>query len=169
MYTMKKIVLSLLVLSHFLSVKGQTRIKTGTLYKVHPNIESVVQLFSLGNKGDTLAMRKFYTDSATFFHPGDFINGNKPLKLKQVAHNWSKIYQEWDSIKISPAEEPLGMDFLDKPFTVKSSWLVSAIFRKTKKKVEFLELVFDEFNPEGKITKETTYFDGSSTVEAVHE
>lgn len=146
---------------------GQNLVKIGSIYKEHPYIQTIKNLFELSPKGDTVAMKSYFTDTARFYPSPDFHWDEKFMNLNQVRSNWTKIYQQWEIVSVIPVGNPEAYVYDRGPITVKSAWSISAIFKKTQKKADFLELVLDEFNRDGKITKESTYFDSSSFKEAI--
>jgi len=150
-----------------LSLKAQDKLKNGFIYKDHPYIQTIIKLFEFGSKGDTLSMKAFYADSARFYQSPDYSETAGFETLNQVRSNWSKIYNQWEIQSMVKIGNLDGLEYENAPFTVKSSWYITAIFKKTHKKASFLEIVLDEFNKEGKITKESSYFDASSFKEAV--
>jgi hypothetical protein len=146
---------------------AQDKVENGIIYREHPYIQIINHLFEFGAKGDTLAMRGFYADTALFFQSPDGLQGHPFENLNQVRLNWAKIYQQWEILSLVKTSPTQAYAYEDAPFTVKSTWEVQAIFRKTRKKASFHEVVFDEFNKDGKIIRETSFFDSSTFREAV--
>lgn len=159
---MKKLLtIGLLTLSA--SAFSQGVVKNGTIYKQHPYITAVVQLNALFAKGDTVAVAKFYADTARFI---DATNPMKPSNLTQAKATWHDILLNWDIVGIKQIGYPDGLEYDSDPFTVQSWWEVTAVNKKTQKKATFEQVVFDSFNKAGKITSELSYYDTQALMEA---
>lgn len=160
---MKKLLtIGLLALSAATFAQGV--VKNGTIYKQHPYITAVVQLNALFMKGDTVAIAKFYADTAKFIDAVDF---KKPSNLTQAKANWHAIFTDWEQINIKQIGYPDGLEYASDPFTVQSWWEVTAVNKKTHKKAIFEEVIFDTFNKNGKISSELSYYDTAAIMAAM--
>jgi len=136
--------------------------KNGTIYKKHPYITVVNQISDLFVKGDTVALAKFYADTAKFADSPD----PKTYNLKMARSNWKWIVDNWD-ITIKPRGYPDALQYDIDPFTVQSWWTITVVNKKTQKKAVVEEVVFDTFNKDGKITFEGSYYDASAFKDAM--
>ena len=157
----KLLIIGLLALST--SAFSQGVVKNGTIYKQHPYITAVLQLNTLFARGDTVAVARFYADTARFI---DATNPMKPSNLAQAKATWHDILTNWDIVSMKQIGYPDGLEYTSSPFTVQSWWEVTTVNKKTQKKVTFEEVVFDSFNKAGKITSELSYYDTLALVGA---
>jgi len=154
------ILLALVVLS--LNAFGQRKVTNGTIYIEHPYISAIQQMNKLFAKGDTMGVLKFYADSAKFFDT----SSGKTYNLRQTRAHWRMLFANWDNISYRPLGYPDGLKFEKDPFTVQSYWIVTTVHKQTHKKVTFYQVVFDQFNEDGKIAFEYSYFDPSALMAA---
>jgi len=158
---MKKLIL-LAFMALSVSSFAQT-VKNGTIYKSHPYITIVNALNNMFPKGDTIGMSKYYADTAKFYDSPD----PKRYSLKQAISNWHHIYEDWEQISLKAEGYPDGLEYTGDAFTVQSWWKISCVNKKTKKKADFEQVIFDTFNKDGKITSELSYYDTSSIMAAI--
>jgi hypothetical protein len=159
---MKKII-TIAFLAFSVTSFAQGIVKNGTIYREHPYINIVKEINVDFAKGDTTPMIKFYADTAKFFDP----TSPKPTTLAQARASWHMILADWDQIVIKQEGYPDALEYTSDPFTVQSWWLITAVNKKTKKKATFYEVVFDEFNKDGKIAVESSIYDSSSIMDAM--
>jgi len=60
-----------------LNLQAQSK-RIGTLYREHPYISAINRLTNLVEKGDTLGMRSFYSDSVKFYDAPAYSTKAKP-------------------------------------------------------------------------------------------
>jgi hypothetical protein len=144
---------------------AQTAQKNGTIYKEHPYITIVNNSNDLFLKQDWDGMLKLYADSAKFYDP----SSTKPSHVADMKKSWADIYANWEQITVVKQGYPDGLQYEKDPFTVQSWWAVTAVNKKTKKTAKFNMVQFDEFNKDGKIVLEFSYYDQTPLVEAMKE
>jgi hypothetical protein len=147
------------------STLAQDMQKNGTLYKEHPYITAVNNSMDLFLKQDWDNMAKLYSDTVKFYDP----SSTKPSNLADVKKGWAGIYNAWEQITVTKQGYPDGLQYDKDPFTVQSWWAISATNKKTKKVAKVFMVQFDEFNKDGKIAREFSYYDQTPFIEASKE
>jgi hypothetical protein len=137
--------------------------KNGTIYKTHPYIDVVNNSNALFLKKDWDGYAKLYADTVKFY---DSVNP-KAASLADTKKFWADIDANWDQVTVTKQGYPDGLQYDKDPFTVQSWWVVTAVNKKTKKTAKFNVVQFDEFNKDGKIALELSYYDQGSLVEAM--
>jgi hypothetical protein len=172
---MKKLLLFIFIISSF-SALAQKKSKNGIIYKEHPYIAIVQQLAVLYEKGDTAAMAKFYADSAQVYGMTRYnVDTSKVAQwsvppgksLKAAELGWREIFDNWGQIKMQPIGAPDGLDYSNARFMVQSWWLFSLVNKKTKKTAKVEMVLFDIFNPDGKIAVQIGFYDPTSIIDAM--
>ncbi|WP_183556608.1 nuclear transport factor 2 family protein [Mucilaginibacter sp. SP1R1] len=141
---------------------AQTTTKNGTIYKDHPYITIVNTSNDLFLKQDWDGLSKLYADTAKFYDPGS----PKKMSLDEQKKDWADIVANWEQIKVVKVGYPDGLEYDKDPFTVQSWWKITAVNKKTKKTATFHMVQFDEFNKDGKIGVEFSYYDRTPLIEA---
>ena len=136
--------------------------KNGTLYKEHPYITIVNNSNALFLKQDWDGMAALYADTAKFYDP----SSSKAISLADTKKGWATIYTDWEQITVTKQGYPDGLQYDKDPFTVQSWWAISAVNKKTKKTAKAYMVQFDEFNKDGKIARELSYYDQTPFIEA---
>jgi hypothetical protein len=136
--------------------------KNGTIYKEHPYITIVNNSNALFLKQDWDGLASLYADTAKFYDPGS----PKASDLATVKKGWADIYNNWEQITVTKQGYPDGLQYDQDPFTVQSWWTITAVNKKTKKTAKAYMVQFDEFNKDGKISRELTYYDQTPFIEA---
>jgi hypothetical protein len=136
--------------------------KNGTIYKEHPYITIVNNSNDLFLKQDWDGMGKLYADTAKFYDP----TSEKGISLTDEKKGWADIYNNWEQIKVTKQGYPDGLQYDKDPFTVQSWWLITAVNKKTKKTAKVNMVLFDDFNKDGKIGRELSYYDQTPFIEA---
>lgn len=137
----------------------------GTLYIKHPFIEVVdkVQQAYLGQ--DLAKIKTYYADSAKFWVSGlpEFI------PIADAFDMWMNDFKVFDSIKQTPQGYPDYLQYKKEDVKiVQSWWILSGITKKTGEKIILPMVTFDEFNQDGKITREYTFGDFSGWTAATN-
>lgn len=161
---MKKLLIVALILLSC-GVFAQEKQKNGTIYKEHPYITAVNNSMDLFLKQDWDGMAKLYSDTVKFYDP----SSPKPYGLTDAKKGWAGIYNDWEQITVSKQGYPDGLQYDKDPFTVQSWWTVSAVNKKTKKSAKVYMVQFDEFNKDGKIARELSYYDQTPWIDASKE
>jgi hypothetical protein len=144
---------------------AQTAQKNGTIYKEHPYITIVNNSNDLFLKQDWGGMAKLYADTVKFYDP----SSSKPSGLADAKKGWADIYTNWEQINVVKQGYPDGLQYDKDPFTVQSWWVITGVNKKTKKSVKVFMVMFDEFNKDGKISREISYYDQTPFIEASKE
>ena len=152
------VVFTLLACSAF----AQTPEKNGTIYKTHPYIDAVNNSTALFLKNDWDGYIKLYADTAKFYDP----SSEKPYRIADEKKSWADLYSKWDHITATKQGYPDGLQYDKDPFTVQSWWIISAVNKATKKTAKAFMVQFDEFNKDGKIDMEISYYDQTPFIEA---
>ncbi len=142
---------------------AQTMQKNGTIYKEHPYIDVVNKSVDLFLKNDWDGYAKLYADTAKFYDP----SSAKRFNLDTVKKSWAYIKNNWDQLTVTKQGYPDGLQYEKDPFTVQSWWVVTAVNKKTKKTAKFYLVQFDEFNKDGKINLEMSYYDQTPLINAM--
>jgi hypothetical protein len=145
------------------SAFAQDMQKNGTIYKAHPYITIVNSSNELFLKQDWDGLTKLYADTAKFYDP----SSPKAISLADQKKGWASIYTDWEQITVTKQGYPDGLQYEKDPFTVQSWWGVTAVNKKTKKTAKFSMVQFDEFNKDGKIDLEISYYDEAPLIEAM--
>ena len=132
-----KRLLTIALLALSASAFSQGVVKNGTIYKQHPYITAVLQLNASFAKGDTIAVAKFYADTARFI---DATNPMKPSNLAQAKATWHDILLNWDFVSIKQIGYPDGLEYANDPFTVRkrkrkrllSKWYLIVLTKQAK-------------------------------------
>jgi hypothetical protein len=156
---MKKLLVIILFISN--AAIAQKIAQSGTVYKQHPNIETIRKLASLYEKGDADDMAKFYDAKVQFRGMGRYMPGprSKTKSLEEAKAGWKDVINNWQNIKMTETREPEGVQSTGEPFTVQSWWVLSVVNKKTKKQAQIDMVLFDSFNKEGKIISQLQYYD----------
>jgi hypothetical protein len=158
---MKKLLfvaLTLLACSAF----AQTPQENGIIYKEHPYITIINKSTDMFLKQDWVGMASIYADSVKFYDP----SSPKPYNLETAKKGWAAIYDGWEQITITKVGYPDGLKYAKDPFTVQSWWKITSVNKKTKKTATFYQVLFDEFNKDGKISVESAFYDQTPLLEA---
>jgi len=139
--------------------------KNGTLYKEHPYITIVNNSMASFLKQDWDGMAKLYSDTVKFYDP----SSPKAYGLTDAKKGWLDVYNGWEQITVTKQGYPDGLQYDKDPFTVQSWWSISAVNKKTKKTAKVYMVQFDEFNKDGKIAREFSYYDQTPFIEAGKE
>jgi len=161
---MKKLLIAVFAMIT-VSVFAQDKQKNGTIYKEHPYITIVNNSNELFLKQDWDGLAKLYADTAKFYDP----SSSKAISLADEKKGWSGIYNDWEQISATKQGYPDGLQYDKDPFTVQSWWVITAANKKTKKTVKVYMVQFDEFNKDGKIAREISYYDQTPFIEASKE
>jgi len=161
---MKKLLIVALILLSC-GVFAQDMQKNGTIYKTHPYITVVNNSNELFLKQDWNGLAGLYADTAKFYDP----SSPKAISLADEKKGWSGIYNDWEQITVTKQGYPDGLQYDKDPFTVQSWWAVTAVNKKTKKTAKVYMVQFDEFNKDGKIARELSYYDQAPFIEASKE
>ena len=159
---MKKLV-TIALMAFSVTSFAQGVVKNGTIYKEHPYITIVNNLNAAFAKGDTTTVIRYYADTAAFYDS----SAPKKITLAQARADWQRLFANWDQITIKAMGYPDGLEYTSDPFTVQSWWVITGVYKKTKKPVKFYEVIFDLFNKDGKIAVESSYYDTSGIIEAM--
>jgi hypothetical protein len=141
---------------------AQNVLKNGTIYKDHPYITIVNNSTELFIKQDFDGLSKLYADTAKFYDP----SSPKKISLEEQKKGWADIAAKWEQIQVVKVGYPDALEYDKDPFTVQSWWKVTAVNKKTKKTATFHLVQFDEFNKDGKIMVEISYYDQTPLIEA---
>jgi hypothetical protein len=161
---MKKLLIAVFTLLACSAFAQDTQ-KNGTLYKEHPYITVVNNSNALFLKQDWDGLAKLYADTVKFYDP----SSPKATNLTDAKKGWGDIYAGWEQITVTKQGYPDGLQYDKDPFTVQSWWTISATNKKTKKVAKVFMVQFDEFNKDGKITREFSYYDQTPFIEASKE
>jgi hypothetical protein len=150
------------------SALAQKTVQSGMIYKTHPDVEVIRKLAALYQKGDAEGMAKFYDSNVQFTGMSRYMPGTKARSknLAEAKAGWYDIINNWQDLKMTETQAPIGLQFKDEPFTVQSWWLITMVNKKTKKKAGVDMVLFDKFNKEGKIISQLQYYDPSSLIAA---
>lgn len=155
---------------------AQKKIKSGTIYSEHPYIEVMRQYAALYEKGDTASLSKLFADSARVYgmarYDVDTTQAAQwsvppPKSLSNAKAALQKVFDNWDHIKMKPIGAPDGLEYNKARFTVQSWWLLTLTNRKTKKVAKVEIVLFDIFNPDGKIAVQVGFYDPGSLLVAM--
>ncbi len=159
-----------------LSAFGQKKVKSGIIYSEHPCIEVMRRYAVLYEKQDTAALGKLFADSARIYGMARYDVDTSRTAQWSVPPSRSvtsakaalqKVFDNWENIKMKPIGVPDGLEYNNSRFTVQSWWLVSLTNKKTKKLARVELVLFDIFNPDGKIAVQVAFYDPGSLLIAM--
>ncbi|MEO6905892.1 MAG: hypothetical protein ABI148_05995 [Ginsengibacter sp.] len=158
---MKKIIiiagLFLLAFTAF-SQKEETN---GTIYIKHPYIDVVMKANQAYLDKDNAANKEIYSDTATWWVTGM----KKSIPIADAMKTWTNDFKYFDDIKSEQVGYPDYLHYVDKDYKiVQSWWLWSGKSKKTGQILKVREVMFDEFNNDGKIVRETIFGDFSKVM-----
>ena len=156
---MKKITLSTFLLFLVVACFSQEK-ENGTIYMQHPNIEAVNKTVQAYNDKDWNAEKGLYSDTAKWWISGL----EKPVPIADAINMWKTDFDSFDSVQQvkAPGSYPDYLHYKDQDQrTVISWWFWSGKSKKTGEMIKVPVVVFDDFNSDGKITRESMYGDFS--------
>lgn len=154
---MKKIMMAAALF--FLGITAFCQQETnGTIYIKHPYIDVVMKANQDYLANNFTTTKNYFADSAKWWVSGmkDFI------PLAEAVTMWKSDFDKFDDIKQTPVGYP---DFLhykkNNSMNVQSWWTWSGKSKKTGEVISVPFVMFDEFNTDGKISREYIYGDFS--------
>lgn len=155
---MKKIITLFVVFFTGIVAFGQTSQTNGTIYIKHPYIDLVVNANKDYANNDFSTVGNYYADTARWWASGmkDFVPIAEAVKM------WKSDFDKFDSIKQTPLGYPDYLQYIkDSSKIVQSWWTWTGKSKKTGEEVKVPMVVFDEFNSDGKISREYIFGDFS--------
>lgn len=137
----------------------------GTLYIKHPYIDVVDKVQQAYLAQDLGKIKTYYADSAMFWVSGlpEFI------PIADAFSMWMNDFKVFDSIKQTPQGYPDYLQYKKEDAKIVQSWWnLSAISKQTGEKITLPIVMFDEFDKDGKITREYIFGDFSGWLAAVN-
>ncbi|MEJ7831080.1 MAG: hypothetical protein WKF91_22935 [Segetibacter sp.] len=132
--------------------------ENGTIYIKHPNIDAVQKTTKAYLQKDLSALKTLYSDTAKWWASGMAKN----IAIAEAMKLWMTDFDVYDSIDVKQVGYPDYMHYKDQDAKVVQSWWTMS--GKSKKKGEWVRvpiMQFDDFNADGKITRESIYGDFS--------
>ena len=161
---MKRIIVLSTLLLFFAFAFSQEE-ENGTIYIKHPNIETVNKTVQAYMNKDWAAEKSFYSDTAKWWVSGL----DKPIPIADAFKDWATDFDYFDDVKQvkSPGSYPDYLHYKDKDEkTVMSWWVWSGKSKKTGEVIKVPLVVFDDFDNNGKIVRESMWGDFSKLVAA---
>jgi hypothetical protein len=172
---MKKLLLLILVACPIWAM-AQKKVKSGIIYSEHPYIETMRHFAEFYEKGDTAAMGRLFADSAKVYGMMRYAVDTAKVAqwsvppsrtLAEAKTGWQQVFETWGQMKMRPIGTPDGLEYSNTRFTVQSWWLITLTNRKTKKVAKIEMVLFDIFNPDGKIAIQVGFYDPTSLLVAM--
>jgi hypothetical protein len=132
--------------------------ENGTIYIKHPYIDVVNQADKGYETQDWAALQNLYSDTAKWWASGmhDFI------PISDAMQNWKKDFEFFDNVQQVPQGYPDYLHYKKGDVQVVQSWWTwTGKSKKTGEVVKVPMVIFDEFNADGKISREYIYGDFS--------
>ena len=155
---MKKILFTTALFLFGIAAFSQKEETNGTIYIKHPYIDVVVNANKDYVANNFTTTKNYYADSAKWWVSGmqDFI------PLADAVAMWKSDFEKFDDVKQVQFGYP---DFLhykkNNSMVVQSWWIWSGKSKKTGEMVSVRMVMFDEFNSDGKISREYIFGDFS--------
>ncbi|MBS1496309.1 MAG: hypothetical protein JSU03_07390 [Bacteroidetes bacterium] len=154
---MKKIIVTAALLFIVFSAFCQEQ-KNGTIYIKHPYIDVVMNANKDYTENNFTTVSKYYADTCQWWISGL----EKFIPLADAVKAWKSDFDKFDDIKQTQLGYP---DFLhydkDNIMVVQSWWTWQGKSKKTGEALKVPMVIFDEFNTDGKISREYIYGDFS--------
>ncbi len=133
----------------------------GTIYIKHPYIDIVNQAAVAYEMHDAGTLKGLYSDTAKFW-----ISGMKKfIPINEAISSWMEDGKYFDSLMQTKQGYPDYLHYKDQDAkVVQSWWRLSGVSKATGKKVVVMMVMFDDFNADGKIVRESIYGDFSEWV-----
>lgn len=155
---MKKILFTTALFLFGIAAFCQKEETNGTIYIKHPYIDVVMNANKDYVANNFSTTKNYYADTAKWWISGmeDFI------PLADAVKMWQSDFEKFDEVN----QEQFGYpDFLhykkDNTMVVQSWWIWSGKSKKTGEVVKVRMVMFDEFNTDGKISREYIFGDFS--------
>ncbi|MEO6188817.1 MAG: nuclear transport factor 2 family protein [Ginsengibacter sp.] len=136
--------------------------ENGTIYVKHPNIDAVNNSNKAYESQDWASTKNYYADTAKWWVSGmeNFI------PIADAINTWKSDFEHFDDVKQIPQGYPDYLHYkMGDAKIVQSWWTWTGKSKKTGKVIKVGMVMFDEFNADGKITREYIYGDFSKTKE----
>ncbi len=135
--------------------------ENGTIYIKHPYIDIVQKSTAAYLAKDVAALKMLYSDTARFISSGM----PKSVPIAEGFKMWLSDFDFYDSVAQKQVGYPDYLHYKDEDARVVQSWWTwSGKSKKTGEIVKIPMVIFDTFNKEGKIVRETIYGDFSKMV-----
>ena len=132
--------------------------ENGIIYIKHPNIDAVDNSVKSYLQKDMAALKSFYSDTARWWASGM----TKSVPIAEAMKLWISDFDMYDSIDQKQVGYPDYLHYKDQDSkTVQSWWTLSGKSKKTGQWVRVPMITLDDFNEDGKITRESSYGDFS--------
>lgn len=132
--------------------------ENGTIYIKHPNIDAVNNAAKAYMAKDNAANKMIYSDTAKYWASGM----EKFIPIADAMEMWVKDFDYFDDISMTTFGYPDYLHYKkDDTKVVQSWWTWSGKSKKTGEVVKVPIVMFDDFNNDGKIIRETVYGDFS--------
>ena len=133
----------------------------GTIYKSHENINKVRKLVAAFLDGDLEKAHSFYSPNATFYD----INMPKgeSMNLDQAKELNKSLFENFEILSIDEYGYPDFLDYEHSASKVVLAWWDVRVKRKSDgKTINFINHETYTFNGEGKIIRQTSYYNGAA-------
>lgn len=130
----------------------------GIIYIKHPYIDVVNNAVKAYASGDFTALKMNYADSATYWQDGM----EKFAPFENAIKGWNEDLTYLSDISMTPVGYPDYLQYKkDNSKIVQSWWTWSAKSKKSGDVIKVPMVLYDEFNANGKITKQYMFGDFS--------
>jgi hypothetical protein len=154
---MKKILLSTALFLFGMAAFCQQE-ENGTIYISHPYIDVVNNAAKAYLANDDASNKMIYSDTAKWWMSGM----EKFIPIADAFKMWGNDFKYFDDIKSVQVGYPDYLHYKKgDAMIVQSWWLWSGKSKKTGEVIKVPEVMFDEFNKDGKIVREYMYGDFS--------
>jgi len=155
---MKKIIVTAALFLLGITAFCQKEETNGTIYIKHPYIDVVNNSVKAYETQDWASLKNIYSDTAKWWASGI----DKPVSIAEAMKMWHGDFDKYDDIKQIPTGYPDYLHYKkDNAMFVQSWWTWTGKSKKTGEVLKVPMVVFDEFNPDGKIVREGIYGDFS--------
>lgn len=136
---------------------GMSARTNGTIYNHHENINTVRKAMYYFEKGDVDKSLSFYADDARFF------DINKPFgessSKAETKVNWENFLKKFEIVSIEEIGYPDYLEYeIDNGRNVLSWWKYNLVRKSDKKKLTIAFHFSNDFDENGKITREVEYY-----------
>ena len=134
--------------------------ENGTIYIKHPNIDAVNNATRAYLAKDLATLKTIYSDTAKWWTSGM----EKAIPISDAMKSWMADFDKFDDIKQTTQGYPDYLHYKkDDGMIVQSWWVWSVKSKKTGVVMNIPMVIFDDFNKDGKIVRESIYGDFSKT------
>ena len=133
----------------------------GTIYIKHPYIDVVDKIVKAYMDQDDATNKMHYSDTAKYWVSGL----DNLVPMGDAYAMWKKDFEYFDDVKLTGFGYPDYLHYKkDDTQVVQSWWIWSGKSKKTGEVIKVYMVMFDDFNKDGKIVRESVFGDFSKVI-----